>query len=325
MRFFKIVLVLSICTAFLVACKKDDLPPEIPPPAPFNEQEPKDFEALVKFLKEYSMKVTDDFDVTFEKIPTQNTNNLVSIYDKYKTELEKPKEVLIGGYSHKFFYISFKEGSNLAPTRVDQIFVSYKGFLLNNTIFDQQNQALFDLFSEIKVQGWREVLPKFKTGSPTQNSDGTTTYDGYGAGVMFIPSSLAYYNRGSDGIPAYAPLIFSFKLFQLNYLDQDGDGILSKNEDINSDGLFNNDDTDEDGIQNFLDADDDGDNYLTKAECKFTYIDNGVTKIGYYPFEGTKDDDILTPIDESKGVPDCSGKFAGDRKRRYLDKSCYKD
>jgi FKBP-type peptidyl-prolyl cis-trans isomerase FkpA len=308
--------------ASIVACKKDDLPPEIPPPAPFNEQEPKDFEALVKFLKEHSMKVTDDYDVTFEKIPAQNTNNLVSIYDKYKAEFETPKKAMVGGFEHRYFYISFDEGSNLSPTRVDEVFVAYKGSLLNNTSFDQSSQALLRL--DQVIQGWREIFPKFKTGTPEQNNDGSTSYKNFGAGVMFLPSALGYYNRGSNGIPAYAPLIFSFKLFQLNYLDQDGDGILSKNEDINSDGLFNNDDTDGDGIQNFLDTDDDGDNYLTKAECKFTYMENGVTKIGYYPFEGTKDD-ILTPIDESKGVPDCSGRFIGDRLRRYLDKSCYKD
>jgi FKBP-type peptidyl-prolyl cis-trans isomerase FkpA len=322
-RFFKIVLISSFCLASLISCKKDDDIAEPIPPIPLATQEPIDLKAIDAFLDNYSMKVTSDYDVTFEKIldPTM-PNGLMTIRKEFSSIL-KDTMITIADVPHKVYYIKFEEGKNLKPTRVDEIFVSYKGKLLDNTTFDQSNQSLLRL--DQVIQGWREIFPKFKTGTPTQNNDGTTTYDRPGAGVMFLPSALGYYNTGSGIIPAYAPLIFSFKLFQLNYLDHDGDGILSKDEDISGDGLFNNDDTDSDGIQNFLDVDDDGDNYLTKAECKFTYIENGVTKTGYYPFEGAVDDDLSTPYDERKGVPDCSGKIKGERKRRYLDSSCYKD
>ena len=49
-------------------------------------------------------------------------------------------------------------------------------------------------------------------------------------------------------------------------VDDDGDGILTKKEDLNLDGNPRNDDTDKDGIPNYLDDDDDGDGKKTKNE-----------------------------------------------------------
>ena len=48
--------------------------------------------------------------------------------------------------------------------------------------------------------------------------------------------------------------------------DDDNDGILTKDEDVNNDGNPMNDDTDSDGIPNYLDSDDDGDGILTIDE-----------------------------------------------------------
>ena len=71
--------------------------------------------------------------------------------------------------------------------------------------------------------------------------------------------------------------------------DDDNDGILTKNEDINNDSSPINDDTDEDGNPNFLDNDDDGDKRLTIVEG------------------GTLDSDkdgILDYLDKHDGVKD---------------------
>ena len=48
--------------------------------------------------------------------------------------------------------------------------------------------------------------------------------------------------------------------------DDDNDGVITKNEDLNKDGSPINDDTDEDGVPNYLDGNDDGDSRLTLAE-----------------------------------------------------------
>jgi len=49
-------------------------------------------------------------------------------------------------------------------------------------------------------------------------------------------------------------------------IEDDNDGILADNEDINGNGDLDDDDTDGDGIPNYLDFDDDGDNVPTSAE-----------------------------------------------------------
>jgi hypothetical protein len=98
---------------------------------------------------------------------------------------------------------------------------------------------------------------------------------------MFLPSGLAYFENRPGSIPSYAPLVFSFKLYAIQRLDTDGDGILNDQEDLDDDDYMydyrnlinyptppatNPDDTDGDGIPNFLDVDDDGDGYTTKLE-----------------------------------------------------------
>jgi hypothetical protein len=165
--------------------------------------------------------------------------------------------------------------------------------------------------------GWSEIFPQFRKGTYTGNADGTVSYSDFGAGVMFIPSGLAYYASGSASIPAYSPLVFSFKLYEIQRLDHDADGIPSYLEDINRDGYVydfrnttsypvtpttNADDTDADGIPDYLDVDDDGDNYTTKLEIKDA---NGVM----IPFAA---------------IPDCSGNTTNTtRVKKYLDKNCH--
>ncbi len=128
---------------------------------------------------------------------------------------------------------------------------------------------------------------------------------------MFIPSGLAYYNTGSGPIPAYAPLIFSFKLYEMQRLDQDLDGIPSYLEDDGDGYIYdyrntinyasvatNLDDTDGDGVPDFLDIDDDGDGFTTKLEIK-----NPATGLAF-PFVN---------------IPACT--LGG--KKNYLDKTCH--
>ncbi len=71
--------------------------------------------------------------------------------------------------------------------------------------------------------------------------------------------------------------------------DDDNDGVLTKNEDVNNDSSPINDDTDDDGIPNFLDNDDDGDKRLTLVEGSKLDSDN---------------DGILDYLDKHDGVKD---------------------
>jgi hypothetical protein len=126
------------------------------------------------------------------------------------------------------------------------------------------------------LRGYSQALTKFSVGDAiVSNPDGTTEITNSGVGLMIIPSGLAYFNGGPNGIPPYSPLIFSTSSgLYIPDTDYDGDGIPSFMEDINGDGDVTNDNTDkkeEEALRspafpNHLDPDDDEDGIPTRDE-----------------------------------------------------------
>lgn len=280
----------------------------------------------------------DDQDIKILPIPEGDTSK-VAIWDN---PMLHSKEVTYNLLTYKVYYLTAREGTGENPSRVDEALISYEGSFLSsdgsaviNTRFEYAPfpNAFFPLSSTI--EGWQEIIPLFKKGTlvPGEGPN-PVAYNDFGAGIMFLPSALAYYNlkqSSSDGtvIPAYSPLVFTFKLYDVRRLDHDSDGILSANEDIDGDGVFTDDDTDADGTPNFLDFDDDGDGYLTKAELKHLVEDTSTIPSTfatfYYPYNGAAIDDPATLVDETQGAPDCSGTdfTSPTRLRKYLDKNCH--
>lgn len=293
---FKIILLLAVATTFL-ACPSDDAP-RVPPARPYADVYQEDLAKIEEFLDTHYVEVDADFNTEFFEIPEGGTQTPISAMPELESINRNVHDI-----SYKIYYLKLREGVGESPTRVDSSFVSYKGNLMSDIsiTFDQSiNPVWFPL--EDVVRGWGEIIPQFKTGTHIANPDGTVTFNDYGAGVMFLPSGLGYFNTATGNIPSYSPLIFNFKLFNLQYRDHDRDGILSKYEygpDFNAEA----NDTDEDGIPDYIDVDDDGDGHLTKNEIKFTYMDGSVEKTGYYPFTGATIDDPLTPWDETRGIP----------------------
>lgn len=308
-RILKSIFFLIFGVAF-VSCNKDDKAEDVYV-IPYAEQYPKDIAAIEKFLGEYYMEVSSDFDVTFTKIPDGNPDNKVSIMDQTDYPLLN-KNVLSNGVNYKVYYINITKtaanssdpdyfGANESPSKVDSVFVSYKGRLLDNTSFDESNTPVWFEMTRT-IEGWGEVLSEFKTGNHVYDDlTGVVTFSDFGAGIMFLPSGLGYYNNSSVSISAYSPLIFNFKLKKLNYVDHDYDRIDSRFEiNVGADGKFA--DTDGDGYPDYLDQDDDNDGYSTKNEIKKP---GG----GYYTYDE---------------ISDCDGNLSNPlRVRRYLDKSCH--
>ena len=109
-------------------------------------------------------------------------------------------------------------------------------------------------------------------------------------------------------------------------IDNDNDGILTMDEDLNGDGYPGNDDTDNDGIPNYLDPDDDGDSVDTLTETtgigagfgqQYIFIDTDGDGIENYLDNDDDGDGILTvfedynnngtPLDDDQndnGIPD---------------------
>ncbi|MXN91751.1 FKBP-type peptidylprolyl isomerase [Flavobacterium sp. Sd200] len=264
-QFLKAFCLIGLIT-FFASCKKDD-DVAITPPRDYAVQYASEKDSIEKYLKNHYMDVDPvTFDVTFDSI--RSTGPQVSIWDQTEYPLRN-KVVTLNEVEYTIYYLSFREGVGKAPTRGDNVLVNYKGTLLDDTQFELQPfpQTSSSLYGTI--EGWQEIIPLFKDGVYVDepNSPNPPQYQDYGAGVMFLPSDFAYYNTATGDIPAYSPLVFSFKLYSVTYTDLDEDGILNKDE--TEPGIDIADyDTDGDDIPNYLDSDDDGDGYTTKYELE---------------------------------------------------------
>jgi len=350
MNKFKYYFILLLAGITIVSCNKSDDDDVVTVPLrDYKEQYKADNDSIVKYLKtNYIKEVTPNFDIVIEKIPAGGTE--VSIWDQKVYPLQT-REVYSNDVTYEVYFLTLRQGTGSAPTNTDRIVASYSGNFLNGKVFDSSygNAETFNLFAYSPegsvIEGWSEIFPQFKTGTSTPpGNDGVITYDNYGAGVMFLPSGLGYYagTVGSDG-PAYSCLVFSFKLFDLQRMDNEysisnstggvviiGDGVPDYLEDVNGDGYlydFRNttkypnppteliDDTDKDGIADFVDFDDDGDGFSTRFELtKPTgQIGNGTLNgepfnYGarlYYPWDPTVDNPNTPNTDEYEpwGIP----------------------
>ncbi len=346
----------------IVSCSKSDSSSE--PLRDYVAQRDTDMTNIEAYMHTHYMEVvnnpgaTEDQDVTFTLIPEGGTQTSIwdqttyPILTRYVTARQNDVDI-----TYKIYFIQLRQGTGAnskSPCNVDRVLTSYRGeYVFSST--EQLNgvdvttiksiefeesinpQSFFNLTGVIR--GWSEIFPQFKTGTYAGNLDGTTSYYDFGAGVMFIPSGLAYFATSAGGIPAYSPLIFSFKLYEIQRADQDGDGIYSYQEDlatstVNSDGtvtviegvpdgyvysltngVVNPDNTNglgtavligtnkyskENEVPDFLDVDDDGDFFTTKSEIK-----NPITSDAY-PFAD---------------IPTCGG--TGNGKKKHLDPSCH--
>lgn len=96
-------------------------------------------------------------------------------------------------------YMVLSEGKGAKPTKEDRVSVHYKGTLLDGTEFDssyKRNAPTTFALTQI-IAGWTEGLQLMKEGSKYR---------------FFIPSNLAYGERGAGAIGPNATLIFEIEL-----------------------------------------------------------------------------------------------------------------
>ena len=223
-----------------------------------------DNDSLVAFLKNnYYNEVLDSVKPI--------TNNETSLFDDVKLVT---KEVTENDINYKLYYYVNRVGTpdedKGFPTVMDSVYAKYRGqrIVRKDSLspdFDK-NTAWFSLNQVIK--GWTYSFVHFKGGNNVTN-DGPINYENGGKGILFIPSGLAYANRGTGNIAPNSLLMFYIELWDLvPDTDDDQDGVASINEDPDGDGNPRNDDTDKDNVPNYLDTDDDGDGVLSKDEDK---------------------------------------------------------
>ena len=100
-------------------------------------------------------------------------------------------------------YKVLAEGSGKTPKDEDTVTVHYKGTFIDGTEFDSSikrgKPETFQVNGVIK--GWTEALQMMREGSKWQ---------------LFVPSELAYGQRGQGPIPPNSTLIFEIELISIN-------------------------------------------------------------------------------------------------------------
>ncbi|WP_291870112.1 hypothetical protein [Maribacter sp.] len=312
------VLALVTFVVFAWSCKKDDDggKAKTAPPRLLSEVAIEDDAEIIEYLEthfynyeEFANPPADfDYKIKLDTIAGDNADKTsIKDFGTLKTQIVKLNSEDLGlddgetNVEHKLYYLEVKKGEGENPTAVDSVYVNYEGTRLNGYVFDSALGApiWLDLQGSLtkenpgSIKGFKNGMPNLKAGaSVVENGDGTFEVLGYGVGVIFMPSGLAYFSGNQPG-EFYAPLVFKINLLAVNTADHDRDGISSIEEDINKDGNLLNDDTDEDNIPNYLDTDDDGDGTLTREEIE---DDNG-NMIVMPPYPDTDNDGIPDYLD----------------------------
>lgn len=276
-RFFLTSLLIAVT---VVSCKDDDNDqPEAIPDRDHDEVEQEDQEALAEYLDTHFYNYEDfenpeegfDYNIVIDTIAGANSD---------KTPLSESglieKTFNFEEVDYTVFILRVREGEGERPKFSDDIYITYKGETLNRSVFDKSlvpmwlNPVANNGIARASIPGYQAVFTEFRTASGFElNPDNTVNWnDDYGIGATFLPSGLGYfsYSPPGSGIPAYSPLVFSFKLLGMSEADHDGDGVPTWMEDLNGNGNVFDDDTDGDGYANFEDPDDDGDLYPTRDE-----------------------------------------------------------
>lgn len=298
------ILALFVFAAAAVSCTKDDANGTAQL-RDYQTQYNSDIADIELFLKTHSYSVVnnpggfDDQDVTYTEVPE---NDPTAIWSSPNLMFRMHTR---NGVDYKIYYVKLREGGGAdasalrsQPTNVDAVLAAYEGRYLFHKITNDENGVATDTLKHFvfetnpfpdtflplqgTVPGWSEIFPQFRPGDHTSANGEPNLYTDFGAGIMFLPSGLGYYNQIAGAIPQYSPLIFAFKLYDISRLDQDGDGIPSYLEDVALDaqgnpdrymysaqnGTTTTDDSDNDGVPDYLDVDDDNDGIQTLTEIK---------------------------------------------------------
>jgi cyclophilin family peptidyl-prolyl cis-trans isomerase len=121
-----------------------------------------------------------------------------------KSILEKEKDAKKYDSGLKIYTI--KKGEGKQPKKGDKVTIHYTGYLKDGTMFDSSVKRNRPFKTEIGVgrviQGWDEGVTQLKEGEKA---------------LLFIPSYMAYGERGAGGvIPPNSDLIFEVELIKVN-------------------------------------------------------------------------------------------------------------
>ncbi|WP_350287576.1 hypothetical protein [uncultured Croceitalea sp.] len=286
-RIFGALLLIVLITA----CNNDDdgLGGEVVPPRELDEVAAENDAEIRTFLQthfynyeEFQSPPADfDFKIVIDTIAGENSDKtpLLNQVEEIIVQVSAFEFLLEGqeDVDHKYYYLEARPGIGDKPTIADSTFVNYQGSLLDGTVFDEVNTGTWwdNPSFQFAAPGFQKafrgvgegVTNTAEGGVAVTNPDGTFDVEGYGIGMIVLPSALATFNGNRGQISGYDPVIFKYDVLRvISNSDHDNDGIPSIMEDVDGDGLLPSDDTDGDRTANYQDPDDDGDGTLTRDE-----------------------------------------------------------
>ena len=103
--------------------------------------------------------------------------------------------------SSGLYYLVKEQNGGNYPVASSNVTVTYKGYFLNGSVFDQNLQSGISFNLNQVIDGWKEGLTYYKEG---------------GKGTLFVPSRLGYGNQGNSRIPGGSVILFDIKLIKIN-------------------------------------------------------------------------------------------------------------
>ena len=163
------------------------------------------------FLKAEGTPYDENFGEQFEVDPNEMgrvLNEFLSKKQAYKAavNLAKGKAFLatnakksnVDTTASGLQYTIIAEGAAEKVTPRDTVWVNYKGTLLDGTVFDENDSTMF--VANRVIRGWTEGLGLIGEG---------------GKAILYIPSDLAYGERGNRGIEPNSVLVFDVEVLKV--------------------------------------------------------------------------------------------------------------
>jgi len=281
MKIIKFTFLIIVASTVIFSCKNDDDGGGTIELRDRAEQQVEDAAELIEFLNTHfynydefdftnpESAVNDTFQMTFGKIEGVNAD---------KTPLSSQIEtrtITFFDVEYTYYVLKLRQGGGKSYSNSDAVSLTYRGQTLDLETFDFiLTQQALGLVTTVK--GFQVGVAEFNTAEDiVEGTGGFLNARNGGIGAIFFPSGLGYFGTFQTGIPSYSELIFSFNIFDVQFQDDDNDGLISSMEDVDGDNDVTNDDTDGDGDPNFIDPDDDGDGTATVNEIvQNTYVVN---------------------------------------------------
>lgn len=297
----------------IISCSDDDNggAPAPEPPRPLVEVAVEDEAKIQEYLRTHfynyeefdTLPDNSDFRIRLDTIAGDNSDKIPLIEQMVsETVSVSPEELGLSEGSDQeltYYYLIVREGEGGSPTVADSTFFKYEGRRLDGVLFDSSDSFNWRYLPNF-LRGFSIGISKLNAGDNiVVNTDGTTSIENTGIGMVIFPSGLGYYNSALAAIPAYSPLIFKLELgLHVENTDFDNDGVPSIMEDVNGDGNVNNDNTDGDFTRtqtgtrplfNHVDADDDNDGTPTREEVELDDQGNLILPLPDSDNDGTPD------------------------------------